>query len=389
MNARDDARLKIAVLTRRFDPAGGGAERYAIALVQQFAQRHEVHVFAQDFCISIPGVVQHRVPHVLTRPRWLNLWFFAAWTARETRRGFDIVHSHEASWHGNVQTIHVRPIRATRFRGITGFKRLARQIEIWLSPRLIYYFGVERARMHASATRAVVAVSDALRDELAETYPVLAGHVDVIPPGVTPAHPGTDREETRQRHGVPSDAPLMLFIAGDYDKKGLPALMEAMTLETRPHLLVVGNESYIPPARRRAEALGIAPRVHFAGVLKDPAPAYRAADLLVHPTLEDTFGMVVAEAMSYGLPVIVSAAPWCGIAARLHSDTDAIVLADPRDGRAIATGIARILDDEALRTRLSDCGHRFAAQFDWPALAREQETLYRRILAAEHEGSPA
>ena len=111
--------------------------------------------------------------------------------------------------------------------------------------------------------------------------------------------------------------------------------------------------------------------------------------MLVHPTLEDTFGMVVAEALRYRLPVIVSAAPWCGIAARLHSDTDAIVLADPRDTRAIATGIARILDDEALRTRLSDCGHRFAAQFDWPALAREQETLYRRILAAEHEGSPA
>ncbi len=382
-------RLRIAVLTRRFDPAGGGAERYAIALVEQLAQRHEVHVFAQEFCIAIPGVVVHRVPHLLTRPRWLNMLLFAMWTARATRRGFDIVHSHEACWHGNVQTVHVRPIRATRLGGVTGIKRVTRQIAALTSPRLLYYFWVERARLRASATRAIVAVSDALRDELATSYPALRGHVDVIPPGVTPAITGVDREQTRQDYGIPSDVPLLLFIAGDYDKKGLPALMEAMTHDARVQLLVVGNENYIPPARRRAQALGITARVHFAGVLNDPAPAYRAADLLVHPTLEDTFGMVVAEAMSYGLPVIVSAAAWCGITARIEDGIDALVLDDPRDGRAIAAAIGRILDDAKLRTDLAQAGRRFAAQYDWPALARQQETLYRRIIAAEQRGNPA
>ena len=336
-------RLRIAVLSRRFDPAGGGAERYAIALVQQLASRHEIHVFAQEFLIEIPGVVNHRVPRFLTRPRWLNLGWFSTWTHWQTRHGFDIVHSHEAVSHGNIQTIHVRPIRATRFAGISGWRRVKRWLDLLISPRLAFYFWIEAARLKPD--RCLIAVSEALRDDVAAAYPALNGKIDVLPPGVAPAQPGSDREATRACHGIPVEAPLLLFIAGDYDKKGLPALQQALISHPGAHLLVVGNANYIPAARRRALELGIAERIHFAGVLADPAPAYRAADLLAHPTLEDTFGMVVVEAMAYGLPVIVSAAPWCGISATLIDGEDALLLPDPRDSDRLAQLIGRLLDD--------------------------------------------
>lgn len=368
-------RLRIAVLTRRFDPAGGGAERYAIALVQHLAPRHDVHVFAQDFCIEIPGVTAHRVPQFLTRPRWLNLGWFSAWTHWQTRRGFDIVHSHEAVSHGNVQTIHVRPIRATRF---TGWRRMARWLAVFTSPRLAFYFWIEAARLKPG--RCIIAVSESLREDVAAAYPALRDRIDIVPPGVAAARPAEDRGETRAGHGIPAEAPLLLFIAGDYDKKGLPALQQAMVGNPSAHLLVVGNANYIPPARKRAEELGIADRVHFAGVLADPTPAYRAADLLVHPTLEDTFGMVVAEAMAYGLPVIVSAAPWCGISAGLRDDMDALLLPDPKDAACLARQIARLLADPALRHQLAEAGRAVAARFDWPQIARTQEALYLRTL---------
>lgn len=374
-------RLRIAVLSRRFDPAGGGAERYAIALVQQLAHRHEIHVFAQDFLIEIPGVVSHRVPRILTRPRWLNLGWFSAWTHWQTRRGFDIVHSHEAVSHGNVQTIHVRPIRATRFSGIHGWKRFARWLGVLTSPRLAFYFWIEAARLKPG--RRLIAVSEALRDDVTAAYPRLAGNIDVVPPGVAPARAADDRAQTRERYAIPQTAPLLLFIAGDYDKKGLPALQEALVSHPDAHLLVVGNANYIPPARRRAEELGIAGRVHFAGVLADPSPAYRAADLLVHPTLEDTFGMVVAEAMAYGLPVIVSAAPWCGLSATLADGEDALLLADPRDSEALAHQIGRVLAEPDLRERLVRAGLTVAARYDWQTLALLQEKMYLDTLATE------
>ncbi len=380
-NEAKTRRLRIAVLSRHFNPAGGGAERYSVALVQQLVLRHEIHVFAQEFGIDVPGVINHHVPHLLTRPRWLNLLCYNLWVGWATRSNFDIVHSHEASWCGNVQTVHVRPIRATRASDVRGLRRLLRRIGVVLSPRLLYYIGVERARLTPSKSKAVVAVSDMLRDELEACYPALKGHVDVVPPGVSPVSPDINREETRRRFKIPSDVPLMLFVARDYNRKGLPALMQAMTLELRPHLLIAGSETENAAVRLRAEALGIEARVHFAGILKDPWPAYHTADLLVHPTLEDTFGMVVAEAMSQGLPVVVSGAAWCGISAGLTDGENALVLADPRDAIQIAHAVGRVLDSPPLRDNLRTAGRHFATQFDWPALALRQEAIYRQILA--------
>ena len=88
-----DIPMKIAVLNRVFATTGGGAESYSIALVEQLAQRHEVHVFAQQIDHAWPGVTYHRISYPMAKPRWVNqLWYaFATW--RATRHGFDVVHS--------------------------------------------------------------------------------------------------------------------------------------------------------------------------------------------------------------------------------------------------------------------------------------------------------
>ena len=88
-------RLRIAVLNRVFETTGGGAERYSIALVEQLSQRHELHVFAQQIRHDAPGVTYHQVAMPLRKPRWINQLWYAWATWRATRRGFDIVHSHE------------------------------------------------------------------------------------------------------------------------------------------------------------------------------------------------------------------------------------------------------------------------------------------------------
>ncbi len=113
-------RLRIAVLNRVFAPTGGGAERYSIALVEQLAQRHDIHVFAQQIDHHWPGVSYHRIPTPFVRPRWVNQLWYAAATWWMTRRGFDLVHSHENTWHGQVQTIHVMPVKYNLLCGRSG-----------------------------------------------------------------------------------------------------------------------------------------------------------------------------------------------------------------------------------------------------------------------------
>ncbi|NTV10462.1 MAG: glycosyltransferase family 4 protein, partial [Zoogloea sp.] len=119
--SKEARRLRIAVFNRHFGSRFGGAERYSVALVEQLADRHEIHVFAQQIEHDWPGVTYHRVPCPAAKPRWINQLLFAWCTWRATRRGFDVVHSHENSWHGDVQTVHVKTIRQGLFGGRSGF----------------------------------------------------------------------------------------------------------------------------------------------------------------------------------------------------------------------------------------------------------------------------
>jgi hypothetical protein len=113
-------RLRIAVLNRVFSRAGGGAESYSINVAEHLAARHEVHVFAQEIVHEFPGITYHRVSRPLAKPRWINQLWYAASTWWATRRGFDVVHSHENTWHGDVQTIHVKPVRGNLLAGRSG-----------------------------------------------------------------------------------------------------------------------------------------------------------------------------------------------------------------------------------------------------------------------------
>jgi len=139
-------RLRIAVLSRNFSVTGGGAERYSISVVEHLAKTHDVHVFAQSIAHDFSGVTYHKVPTLLERPRWINQLHFAWKTWRATRVGFDIVHSHENTWHGNVHTVHVLPVKHTLFAGKSGVSLALRCLKVITSPRLLAYLWLERQR---------------------------------------------------------------------------------------------------------------------------------------------------------------------------------------------------------------------------------------------------
>jgi hypothetical protein len=152
--------LKIAVFNRIFSKKAGGAERYSVALVEELAARHEIHVFAQDINHSWPGVTYHCISAPLRRSRWLNqLWYATStwWHTREASgQGFDIVHSHENTWHGNVQTVHVLPIKHNLFNGKTGWQKAKAWLKVTTSPRLLAYLALEKGRFANQSDRHII-----------------------------------------------------------------------------------------------------------------------------------------------------------------------------------------------------------------------------------------
>ena len=376
-------RLRVAVLNRRFMATGGGAERYSIALVEHLAAQHEMHVFAQELDHHWPGVTYHRVSCPTRKPRWVNQLWYATVTWWATRKGFDVVHSHENTWHGNVQTMHVLPVRFNLLNGLSGWRLGLRWLKIVTSPRLLVYLALERSRFSLRQPRAIMVTSQTLLPQMRQAYPACQSALQVLTPGVAcvvgPATPEA-KSQARIRLGLPADGFCILFVGNDYRKKGLTTLLQALgQLPESCFVAVVGNPAQAPQFQAQAAAAGLAKRVFFLGALPEVGMAYQAADSLVHPTLEDTFAMVVLEAMAHGLPVVVSSARYCGIAALLRAGQDALVLEDPHDPAAMAFALLRVKQEPALETSLRAAGLAFAQDHQWAALAQRQSALYQQL----------
>ncbi len=376
--------MKIAVFNRIFSKKAGGAERYSVALVEELAAKHEFHVFAQDINHNWPGVTYHRISAPLRRFRWLNqLWYATAtwWQTRQASgQGFDIVHSHENTWHGHVQTVHVLPIKHNLFNGKAGWAKVCARLKVLTSPRLLAYLALERGRFAQQAHRHIVVTSPSLRGIFNAAYPNSGNALSIITPGVVKAGQVADKAAAKLSLGVPEVGFTIAFVGNRYDIKGLPTLLLALqTLPAQVNLLVVGNTEQVGLYQLQAEKLGIGQRVRFLGAVNGVEQVYQAADCLAHPTLEDTFAMVVLEAMSYGLPVVVSREKYCGIAGLLTNQLNALILDEPQNATALSQLLQSIVDNADLRGKLSTEALKFADGFAWTTKAREQEKIYLQI----------
>jgi len=374
-------RLRIAVLARIFSTSAGGAERYCASLVKHLAPEHEIHVFAQDIRTQYPQVVFHQVPLLCRRPRWLNQIAFATYTWWQTRKGFDVVHSHENTWHGDVQTIHVLPFSYLWFVNRFGFSLLFKTIQLITSPRLLTYWVLEKLRMRHQQGRFLVAVSEPVKAVLNKDLKLNIEHIRVISPGIeaTHVHPSTEKIQARLDLALPMQGKCLLWVGNNATKKGLPTLLEALArLPKDVFLVLVGSANPENKWRSQVQALGLQDRIYFKGVLDDMTIVYTAADLLVHPTLEDTFGMVVLEAMSHAVPAIVSSAQYCGISAELTHKENAWILQEPFNSQALENAIEQSLESDTYKA-LSQQAIAWAGSQDWHELALTQEALYYNV----------
>ncbi len=239
----------------------------------------------------------------------------------------------------------------------------------------------EQERAVLTAARAVVTSSHWTRDHLLERYPLLPARVHVAHPGTDPAAaaPGT------------ADGGRLLCVAAVAPQKGQDQLLEALAgiADLRWECTLAGPldraRGFVATLQGRAAAAGISARVRFAGTLSGEAlqREYRDADVLVLPSRGETYGMVVAEALAAGLPVIATAVGGvCEAMGGTPSGPPGLVV--PReDATALAWALRSWLTDPPLRTRL-----RAAARQRRTALPRWQGTGDRiaEVLLAVRDG---
>jgi len=176
--------------------------------------------------------------------------------------------------------------------------------------------------------------------------------------------------------------PYLLSMGNTKPHKDLTTLLRAFARMRPPwrdlRLLLVGAE---PPGYLGAGLADAPPdvraRVVFTGPVSDAElrALYAGASAFVFPSRSEGFGLPPLEAMALGAPVV------CAHAASLPEVVgDAALLVPPGDAAALARTLARVLDDPALRERLSRAGRERAAQFTWERTAAATVAVYREAL---------
>ncbi len=127
-------------------------------------------------------------------------------------------------------------------------------------------------------------------------------------------------------------------------------------------ILVVGTDDR-RPYQSLAQNSGIAAQLRFAAPSTDPMQFYAASDAYVGPSLEDSFGLPVAEAMACGLPVISSR--HAGVSEFITDGANGFVLEDSSDSRGLAALVRRLVADPNLCRRLGESAVRATQSLTW------------------------
>ncbi len=205
----------------------------------------------------------------------------------------------------------------------------------------------------------------------------------VLPHGVPiPSKIVGAREKLRTELGYPQETPVIVFMSRFHPKKGIELLLEACQKVSQDFRLILagsGDEAYATALKERIAELGLESRVNWYG-FAEGARKWRllqGADLFALPSYSENFGIAVLEAMSCGLPVVIS---------------DRVALAEkvaeyglgsvvPTDVGAIASAISQLLDSPTERAQLGARSRQVALeQFSWPAAARRLITAYEESL---------
>jgi UDP-glucose:(heptosyl)LPS alpha-1,3-glucosyltransferase len=382
-------RLKIAFVVDRFGNRFGGAEAYGVELMRVLASDHDITVFAREYddaCdLKLPFV---SLPSWRGLPSWMRVFWFAWRAARATRTGYDVVHSHMNGWCGDIEVIHVTPVRYNwRVRPMARIKRMLSHV----SPRVQTYLGLEKRRVAARPGRRIVAVSGLIAEQLKKAYGN-EFYSPVIPPCVAQPLLNTrqQRQMLREQLGYAHDDCVCLLVARNPLRKGLPTVLKALArLPASCKLLVVGaNAATRDFIHKSPSHQGLSDRIQLVEETADVSPYYLAADIYVHPTLNDSFGMAPLEAMSFGLPVVLSPGPWCGFAQYVRDGHDAMVLSHPENDEELADFIMRINEDQEWRDKLIDGAAQVVERHSWTEVAKRYQALYFETIA-EREYRPA
>ncbi|MFH0968164.1 MAG: glycosyltransferase family 4 protein, partial [Methanobacteriota archaeon] len=350
-------RLKIAIFCweNLYSDRVGGLSNAATYLAQSLAKKHEVHFFTrgdQDFEMS--GVQYH-----VWRPHGSNIVEYCANLShglverfyQYDDRPFDVLHFND--WHV-TEALHLLKHRRTilTYHSTEYGRNGGRHGDWW------EYHEISGKEWYAGQIAGrCIAVSWLLRQEVIDLYKIDPGKIKVIPNGVVKEmfDVSIDPGAIKQKYGIYYLDPLIVYIGRMVYQKGPDLLVDAIPQILERHsnakFIMAGDGGMQDWLMSRTQGMP----VQFPGFISDSeyVRLLHASDIVVIPSRNEPFGIVLLEAWSANRPVVVSRVG--GLAENVEHGITGLVVDPNPDG--IAWGVNYYLDNENDRIRMGRGGY--------------------------------
>jgi 1,2-diacylglycerol 3-alpha-glucosyltransferase len=384
--------LRIAIFSDSVLPVLNGVSVSVDALVAELRnQGHSVHVFAPRFPghrESDPNTHRFRALETpwtkgfpLAHPPFLRM------LRRFRRHKFDIVHTHTIGILGFVglrwAESHDLPIVSTYH---TLYDRYAHYVP-FIPRRYVRFKIAKHTNWYYNLVDHVITPSEAslrwLRRHSVRTP------VTVIPTGAKP-RAFIDRSEVRQALGIPPEQRVMVWVGRLAIEKNMETLFEmaalAMAEDPQLRLWIVGDGPYRPECQDLARRHDIGDRVRFVGFVPhhEVPRYYSAADVFVFSSMTETQGLVVQEAMTYGLPAICVAGGGAG--ASVEDGVNGFIVKN--EPHSFASTVLNVLHNDELHASLSENALRSVRMNGTAEMCEKVVAVYRTVMDARGRLAP-
>ena len=381
--------MKLALVSPYDFAYPGGVTEHVSNLAEQFLDRgHEVHIVApssHDEAEPVAAVDApvHRIGRVVSIPAngsvariTLSLRSYLQAKRLLQEQQFDLVHLHEPM-------MPALPLTVLRHSNTTNVGTF----HAYRNTPLTYFYGKPILRPFFRKLHGHIAVSSAARDFVGEYF---NADYRIIPNGIDFPRFNTRYPRLEQ---LADGRPTVLFVGRLEKRKGLKFLLRAwpMVLERQPsaRLVVVGRGRPLEGYRRFAARQGWSESdVRFAGYVpaEDLPRYYQSCDVFCAPnTGQESFGIVLLEAMAAGVPIVASDIPGYR---DVVSDGEQGLLVEPKNAGALADAICRLLGNPELRASMRRAGQDRAPAYDWPRVAAQVLDYYVEVLERRDEAEP-
>jgi len=361
--------MKIALFSNTYLPHVGGVARSVKTLEDALRQRgHEVRVVAPEFEHARPDPDVLRVPAIQNfNGSDFSVRLPLPSMIRDFMEDFkpDLIHSHHPFLLGDAALREAWKLRAPIvFTHHTLYERYTHYVP--LDSPALKRVAIQLATEYCNLCDQVIAPSESIEKLLRERG--VTAPIRVIPTGIDLGFFARGHGlRFREKHGLPAEARVIGHVGRLALEKNLLFLAEAMALRLRDDpsavFLVVGDGD------ARDEMLAVlrqatgGPRIHAAGKLtgQDLADAYAAMDWFVFASQTETQGLVLAEAMASGSPVVALDGP--GVREIMTDGGNGFMLPDGASAAEFAASLGRLMEDPALSARCAAMARTTAAEY--------------------------